>query len=70
MRRFGHLTGHQVSAEVLGVQYYNMGSVQGTPYTHEFRRNGVELWALSDGSILLRHPSETLWNLYDVRDDE
>jgi len=68
--KFPALVGHMVSRQVLELAYFNIGSVGRTPYVHEFESKGVELWALADGSLLLRHPQHRLWEDFVVPDGE
>lgn len=66
---FGRRVGHQMSDDVLGLQYYNLGRLTQDPYTHTFGP-GVEMWGLSDGGLLIRHPSFPLWDLRDLKEGE
>lgn len=69
-REFGRQRGHLVSTHVLSVDYHNAGSAQRSAYTHEFRPT-VEMWALADGSLLLRGPGgRRVWDDFYVRDAE
>ena len=70
VRTFGSRRGHLVSRNVLFLDYYNVGSAQRSPYRHEFQP-GVELWALADGSLLLRGAhGQRIWEDFYVRDSE
>ena len=70
VKSFGGTNGHLVSREVQAVEYLNVGSAQAKPYRHDFDSDGVEMWALKDGSILLRHPRHRLWGDFIVGDSE
>lgn len=70
VRSFTNARGHLVSRRVLALDYHNAGSAQGRPYRHEFD-SPVELWALRDGSLLLRGAGgRRLWDDFFVRDSE
>lgn len=58
-----------MSAEVLAIEYYNLGRPTQVPYRHDFG-DGVEMWGLSDGGLLIRHPHYPLWSLRDLRKGE
>jgi hypothetical protein len=71
VRQFGTRRGHLVSRQVLALDYYNVGSAQRAPYRHEFDTRGVEMWALADGSLLIRGAGgRRLWDDFYVRDRE
>lgn len=70
VKAFDRRSGHLVSRRVLELAYYNVGSAGRDPYVHEFESDGVELWALVDGSILLRHLKHRLWEDFVVSDGE
>lgn len=70
VRTFTGKSGHLVSEHVLAIDYRHAASVQRTPYRHDFGGN-VELWALRDGSLLLRGGhGQRLWEDFFVRDSE
>lgn len=70
VRTFTGKSGHLVSEHVLAIDYRHAASAQATPYRHEFG-GGVELWALRDGSLLLRGgDGQRLWEDFYVRDSE
>jgi hypothetical protein len=69
-RAFGSRRGHLVGRDVLAVEYKHAQSARGTPYRHDFESAGVELWALADGSLLIRHPKHRLWDDFTVEDGE
>ena len=62
--------GKLMSRRVLAVEYHHAESEQRLPYRHDFTTAGVEMWALPDGAILIRHPERRLWGEYDVHDGE
>ncbi len=70
VKQFGGKRGHLVGRDVLAIEYRHSESKQRTPYRHDFQENGVELWALADGSLLIRHPRFRLWEDFTVGDDE
>jgi hypothetical protein len=61
--------GALMSRRVLSVEYFHLESAGRLPYRHDFDHDGVELYALPDGSILLRHPRLRLWEDRLVGDD-
>ena len=70
VRTFTGKSGHLVSEHVLALEYKHAASVQRTPYRHDFGGE-VELWALRDGSLLLRGGhGQRLWEDFYVRDGE
>ena len=70
VRTFTGKSGHLVSEHVLALEYRHASSAQRTPYRHDFGGN-VELWALRDGSLLLRGGhGQRLWEDFYVSDDE
>lgn len=66
-----HITrgGVLMSRNVLELAYYHALSKQRAPYKHDFG-SGVHMWALPDGTILLKHPSRRLWEDRVVSDQE
>lgn len=58
-----------MSHDVVSLAYVNAYTNYQGVYEHDFSGTGVELWALSNGGLLIRHPSVRLWNDYVVRDD-
>lgn len=50
-----------VSGRVYALEYEH--SDDGHDYRHDFGP-GVEMWALPDGTVLLRHPEKDLWGDY------
>lgn len=70
VRQFSGRQGHLVGSSVLAIEYEHAQSHQDAPYRHDFDSEGVEMWALADGSILLRHPRHRLWDDYVVSDSE
>lgn len=70
VKRVRAQAGHLVSTHVRELVYQNVGSVQRTPYTHRFRQ-GVDLYALKDGSLLICGAlGQRLWDKFIVRDSE
>lgn len=70
VRTFTGKSGHLVSEHVLAIDYQHAASAQRKPYRHDFG-GGVELWALRDGSLLLRGGhGQRLWEDFYVRDGE
>lgn len=59
-----------MSRRVLAVAYEHVQSTTHAAYNHDFARNGVELYALEDGSLLIRHPRLRLWADFTVKDSE
>lgn len=47
-----------LSGEVQRILYVHVED--GKRYEHEFGP-GVEMWALKDGSIIVRHPEKRIW---------
>lgn len=70
VRDFGSAKGHRMSRNVLAVEYRHEQSAKRTPFRHDFEIDGIELWALRDGSLLIRHPSRRLWDDFTVEDGE
>lgn len=66
VRDFGSSRGHRMSRNVLAVEYRHEHSAQRTPFRHDFDMDGIEMYALADGSILIRHPSRRLWDDFVV----
>lgn len=58
-----------MSKNVISVRYRHAQSAQRVPYEHGFG-SGVEMWALRDGSLLLRSPGHALHGQFTVRDSE
>lgn len=58
-----------MSKHVISVRYRHAQSQQRVPYEHGFGR-GVQMWALRDGSLLLRSPGHPLHGQFTVRDSE
>lgn len=70
VRTFTGKSGHLVSEHVLALEYKHAASAQRTPYRHDFGGN-VELWALRDGSLLLRGGhGQRLWEDFFVSEEE
>jgi hypothetical protein len=61
VRQFRSARGHLVSGDVDAISYVHIDSATLTPYRHVFRGTGTELWALADGSLLVRNPNARLW---------
>jgi hypothetical protein len=53
--------GALMSREVLSISYYHLESAQDRPYKHVFDNDGVEMYGMPDGSIVIRHPTLRLW---------
>lgn len=70
VREFTNTRGHLVSRRVRQVAYDHAQSATAASYRHDFESDGVELWALRDGSLLIRHPKHRLWADFIVGDDE
>lgn len=70
VKTFRSARGHLVSGDVDAVSYVNIGSRSLQPYRHIFRGTDTELWALADGSLLIRNPSSRLWEDFTVEDSE
>jgi hypothetical protein len=70
VRTFRSARGHLVSGDVDAVSYVHIGSRSLKPYRHIFRNTDTELWALADGSLLIRNPSSRLWEDFTVEDAE
>lgn len=58
----------QMSRNVQRIRYRHVKSAGSVPYEHVFGA-GVEMWGLSDGSVLLRHPTSRLHSEYTVGDN-
>lgn len=70
MRQFGSARGHLVSRCVLSIAYRHAESSGRTPYRHDFDSDDVQMWALADGSVLLRGGhGQRLWDDYRVGDN-
>lgn len=65
-RHFARGAGHLVSRDVESIAYQHVEEPGELPRKHDFEHSGVELWALHDGSILIRHPKYRLWDDYPV----
>ncbi len=65
-KTFDGQLGHRISQNVLAVEYAHEHSARRTPFRHDFEIDGIELWVLADGSILIRHPSVRLWDDFIV----
>lgn len=70
VEQFDEGRGLLVSRRVIAVDYYNVGSARRIPYRHEFESTGVEMWALDNGALLIRHPRARLHDDFLVRDSE
>lgn len=70
VHQFGGKRGHLVGVDVFAIEYKNTGSAQRSAYRHDFDSRGIELWALVDGSLLIRHKSHRLWDDFTVSDSE
>lgn len=66
----GRVVGQLMSRRVLAIAYEHAQSATHAAYNHDFERNGVELYALADGSLLIRHPRLKLWGDFTVKDSE
>ena len=69
VKQFGSKRGHLVGRSVLAIEYRHDASSSRKPYRHDFQESGVEMWALADGSLLIRHPRFRLWDDFTVGDD-
>ena len=69
-RKFGGAAGHLISREVLAIEYVHAQSARARSYRHDFDHVGAEMWALSDGGLLIRHPGYRLWSDRIVADNE
>lgn len=70
VRQFGGKKGHLVGCDVFALEYANAGSRSHAAYRHDFDSKGIELWALADGSLMMRHPDYRLWDDFNVSDTE
>lgn len=58
-----------VAVGVVSISYHHAQSRSHALYTHEF--DGTEqLWAMADGSLVIRHPRRRLWDDFLVTDGE
>lgn len=57
-----------MSRDVVSLAYVNAYTNFDGPYEHDFAGTGTELWALSDGGLLIRNPKHRLWSDYNVSD--
>lgn len=69
VRHWTGTRGHLMSVDVASLAYVNMHTKYQGLYVHDFESTGVELWALSNGGLLIRHPKYRLWNDYVVSED-
>lgn len=58
-----------MSRDVVSLAYVNVATNYQGAYEHDFSGTGVELWALSNGGLLIRHPRVRLWSDFIVSDD-
>jgi hypothetical protein len=70
VRKFRSARGHLVSGDVDAITYVHISSASLRPYRQSFAGTGTELWALSDGSLLVRNPRARLWEDMLVEDSE
>ena len=69
-RRFGKTEGVLISSDVLELAYRHDGSADPEKeWQHDMGGTGVLMYGCADGSIRLCHPSEPLWEYFDVEDD-
>lgn len=65
-RHFAAGAGHLVSRDVESIAYQHVEEPGELPRKHDFEQAGVEMWAMNDGSILIRHPKYRLWDDYPI----
>jgi hypothetical protein len=69
-----HAQLHGMRGTLLGIgleeiTYKHAQSVSSAVYTHDFDGD-EQLWAMADGSLVIRHPRRRLWADFIVRDSE
>jgi hypothetical protein len=69
VRKWFGMRGHLISEDVAYLAYVHLHTRYQGLYVHDFESTGVELWALSNGGLLIRHPRYRLWNDYVVSED-
>lgn len=62
--------GERMSRNVLAIEYRHEKSRGRTPYRHDFKERGVEMYALANGDILIHHESLALHDVFSVPEDE
>jgi hypothetical protein len=62
--------GRVMSRRVLALEYVHAQTNKHRRYRHDFEAKGVELIALEDGSLSIRHPKHKLHAQFTVKADE